>query len=103
MTSEAQPIPYQLTEAGLAALTPASALPPKVRELLEAINAALDLPFVGRPQERARLLTQRASDVQVIVAAVLDGHNLANCTADLKKWTGQHPATYAEQDRETTR
>lgn len=95
-----QPIPYQLTEAGLAAPGPAGALSPQVRELLQAIHEALDLPFVGKPAERAEVLLYRAGDVQVIVRAVLNGHNLANCITDLKKWTAQQPATYADQARE---
>lgn len=80
-----------------------SALPEDVRQLLQAVVDALDVPLADRIEDdttRALLLSQRASDARIVIASVLNGNQVAPATAHLREWTAQHPITFTSwQDR----
>lgn len=72
-------------------------LPEDVRELLAAVVDGLTVPLAGTSADdkvRAVLLDRRASDVLVIVEAVLKGDDVARSAKHLREWTAQQPVTY---------
>jgi hypothetical protein len=88
----AEPQPEQ------AAAPPPAALPGDVREFLETVRDALDVPLpdITPEDERAHaaLLRRRSSRVHIIVSCILNGHALANSTTQLRGWTQSSPIAY---------
>jgi hypothetical protein len=80
-----------------------TALPDDVRELLAAVVTALDVPLADRTEDdkaRAELLSRRASDARIILAAAIKGDIVADCTRQLHSWIAEHPVTFVSwQDR----
>ncbi|WP_329311684.1 hypothetical protein [Streptomyces sp. NBC_01262] len=71
--------------------------PAAVRDLLAAVIEALDVPLADRAEDdatRTALLSRRASDARIILAAVIKGDRIANCTRQLRGWTAEQLVTY---------
>jgi len=74
-----------------------SALPDDVRALLQAAVDALDVPLADAAEDdatRELLLSRRASDARIILAAVLKGDHIGDATKHLLDWVARHPVTY---------
>ncbi|MFE2428417.1 hypothetical protein ACFXJ5_16980 [Streptomyces sp. NPDC059373] len=72
-------------------------LPAPIVELLSAVRDALELPTADTTADhhaRAILLDARASDAQIILAAVIRGDLITDCTNQLRGWTAERPVTY---------
>ena len=75
-------------------------LPEPVRDLLAAIDAALDVPFADQVADNDtanRLMRERASNARIIAGSALTSPSLtdiARAAAQLSGWTADSPVTY---------
>lgn len=84
-----------------------TALPDDVRDLLQAMHDALDIPRPANVVEdwaaRDRLMTIRAEDVRIQLASLLRSpllSNPADMARQLRTWTEQSPVTYTPKQDE---
>lgn len=70
-----------------------------VAALLAAVATALDIPLPGLTRDdqmkHDALLRQRADTVRILVNAALNGHGVADVTADLRQHVAENPVDYA--------
>lgn len=72
-------------------------LPPEVRDLMKAIEDALDVPRPARREDSAEYeyaLIRRTGDVRFAAGMVLEGDDPAQATRLLREWIDRYPVTY---------